>query len=244
MNIFVTSCNSVFFKSCKTLISSCYKFFNNVDKIVIYDLGLTKEDRIYLSSLRKVYVVDYDKDFLDKYPHFSDPRTYAWKTYVLYDITRERGNICVYLDAGACFVGSVDPVIDIVKKDDVLIVGDSHYNYSFTHDECFKITNATEAERNGKHIWAGFQAYASQGRYQSIIDEAFEYAKIKDCIATTERNKHQPHRQDQSLYSILSIRHNAPRSDLSIFGEYRSKKSRSDQIVYAHRNTYFNEDNL
>jgi hypothetical protein len=98
---------------------------------------------------------------------------------------------------------------------------------------------ATPEEINGTQIWAGMQAYKINGKYNNIIKEAYEFSKIKECIEGSVND----HRHDQSIFSILSIRHNCPRQNIRIFGEYRGIIS-PNQVVYTHRNTYNNYEGL
>jgi hypothetical protein len=240
MKILASSCDFRFFEACRTLISSCYRFYPSVGEIWIFDLGLKEEQKKYFKTLKKVVLKEYDKDLVDKFPHFLHPKTFAWKTFIVKELTKTKGDIVAYLDSGACLVGDFSKAISIVEEQDILLVNDSHDLKKYTHETCFNIMNASEKERNSTIIWAGFQMYKAQGRFQNIVTDAFEYAKNKDCIAGDVSI----HRHDQSIYSVLSVRYSAPRQNISIFGEYRGPSISREQIIYAHRNTYHNTEML
>ena len=54
-NAIVTACNSKYFKSCLTLITSLYKHSDkDIDTIYVFDLGLTKEEQYVLLNMKKV----------------------------------------------------------------------------------------------------------------------------------------------------------------------------------------------
>ena len=54
-NAIITACNSKYFRSCLTLITSLYKHSDNdIDVIYVFDLGLTQEEQHILLNLRKV----------------------------------------------------------------------------------------------------------------------------------------------------------------------------------------------
>jgi hypothetical protein len=203
-------------------------------------LGLTPEQVTFFNGLNKVEVKSYDKKFIAEYPHFYHPKTFAWKTYILKELSERSMDNLIYIDSGACFVGDTSKILDVLDTEHILYVGDTHINEKYTHTQCFDIMKATPEEKRSPCIWAGFQAYKTGGKYQNIINEAFEYAKIKECIEGSVAN----HRHDQSIFSILSVRYKVPRQDIQVFGEYRGKNVSSSQIIYAHRNTFHDESHL
>ena len=54
-NSVITACNSKYFRSCLTLITSLYKHSDNdIDVIYVFDLGFTQEEQHMLLNLKKV----------------------------------------------------------------------------------------------------------------------------------------------------------------------------------------------
>ena len=241
-NIFVTSCNSVFFKSCISLITSLHKTsLNTIDKIIVYNLGLKKIEKNFLNSLKKVAVIDYPALVDNFWDGYLNPTTFAWKCFAIKDAGKYGKNI-FYLDSGAIVLRDVKVIYEIVNKNDIFLVGDDHPNKKWTHAKCIEIMNATEPEINDFQLWAGILGYKVNGKYQKLIDEAFAYSKIKECI--TGDRKH--HRHDQSIYSILASRYSCPRQDLRIYGEWISLEKAIEQnsVIYVHRRSYYNNNGL
>lgn len=241
-NIFITSCNNIFFKSCVTLIASLHKTsLNTVNKIFIYDLGLNQIEKKFLDSLKKVEVVDYPPSLNEFWDGYLSPTTFAWKCFAIRDAARFGKNI-FYLDSGALVLKDIKVIYDIIDKDNIFLVGDDHLNKKWTHTKCIEIMNATEPEINDFQLWAGALGYKVDGKYQKLIDEAFTYSKIKECIAGDRKY----HRHDQSIYSILASRYGCPRQDLRIYGEWISLKKAVEQnsVIYVHRRSYYNGNGL
>ncbi|MDW8801313.1 DUF1647 domain-containing protein [Clostridium sp. A1-XYC3] len=240
MNVLATACNSAYFNACLTLIASIHRLsFNDVDKILVYNLGLTEDEKEQLNSLQKVQVMEFNLD--DSYfQEYLTPKQFAWKPYVIKD-AGNYGNLILYMDSGAVTVKNIKCLYDIIENDDILIVGDYHPNYVYTHDKCFEIMNATEEEKQYLQIWAGMQGYKVNGKYQSsYVDEAFKFSKLKDAVFGNHTN----HRHDQSIYSILCCRNRVPRQDIYIYGEWRGINMNPNQIIYAHRRAYSNLEGL
>ena len=73
----ITACNSKYFKSCLTLITSFYKHYEkDIDVIYVFDLGLTQEEQHILLNLRKVEfiprieIMQYTRDVRINFPDF------------------------------------------------------------------------------------------------------------------------------------------------------------------------------
>jgi len=241
-NIFITSFNSLFFKASITLVSSLHKTsIDTIDKIIIYNLGLKKIEKDFLNTLKKVEVIEYPATINNFWDGYLDPTTFAWKCFAIRDAKRFGDNI-LYLDSGAVVLKDLKIIYEIINKDEIFLVGDKHINRNWTHKKCFEIMNANEFEINDFQLWAGILGYKTNGKYQQLINDAFEYSKIKECIAGDRKN----HRHDQSIYSILASRYKCPRQDILIFGEWQSLKKALSQnsVIYVHRRLYYNDKDL
>jgi hypothetical protein len=216
-NILITSFNSLFFKASVTLISSLHKTsINTIEKIIIYNLGLRKIEIDFLNTLKKVEVIEYPAMINNFWDGYLDPTTFAWKCFAIWDAKRFGDNI-LYLDSGALALKDLKIIYEIIDRDEIFLVGDKHINKNWTHEKCFEIMNANESEINDFQLWAGIFGYKLNGKYQQLINDAFEYSKIKECVSG-DRKKH---RHDQSIYSILASRYKCPRQDILVFGEWQ-----------------------
>lgn len=231
MNVLVTACDSLYFSACLTLIASIHRLsFDDVDKILVYNLGLTEDEKKHLNRLEKVQTIDFklDESF---FPEYLTPKQHAWKAYVMKD-SGNYGDLVLYLDSGVVTVKNIKCMYDIIERDDVFIVAGGSENYIYTHKKCFQIMNATEKERNALDICSGMMGYKVNGKYQvNFIDEALKFSKIKDAVF----GSHENHRHDQSIYSILCCRNKTPKQDIYIYGEWRGIKVSPDQVIYVHR---------
>jgi hypothetical protein len=98
--ILITSFNSLFFKAFITLISSLHKTSINIlEKIIIYNLGLSKIEKDFLNTLKKVEVVEYPTMINNFWNGYLAPTTFAWKCFTIWDAKRFGDNI-LYLDSG------------------------------------------------------------------------------------------------------------------------------------------------
>lgn len=229
-----TGCNSKYFEAAKTLVYSCLIYGKtSVNEIHIYNLGLKRQELRELSSLQKVKIYSLPNQLLLTYPHFNNPKNFAWKTYIINNEAKLDFSF-LYIDSGACFVNHINPIIDIIEKDDVFIVNDIYQtNNKWCHSKSLEILEADMEQRNGNQIWAGMQGYKTNGKFNNIPIIAFEYAKIRECIEGDVK----VHRHDQCIYSILTQKYNCPRQDIHTFGEWRGIIN-PNQIIYVHRGQY------
>jgi len=230
MRVFASCCDSRFFEAQLLQIWSIHSIdVDAVDAIRVYNLGLSPREIDFLNGLHKVEVVEFPDWVRGIFDGYLEPGQFAWKPFVIKDAARF-GNLVFYLDAGAMLLRSADRVYEIIERDDVLIVGDSHRNDRWTTEACFQALGATPAERDGLQICAGIQGYRANGRFQRYVDDAFEYSKIREAVFGDRAC----HRHDQSIYSILAHRYGLPRQDIEIFGGWRGVRS-EDQVIVVHR---------
>lgn len=233
-NVIATGSNSKYFRSLKTLIFSVLKYTDeDVSEIHVYDLGLNQVEIKELKALNKVTIYKLPNDLITTYPHFKDPKNFAWKTYVIFNEVQLK-NTFIYIDSGACFVNYITPIFDIIYKNEIFIVNDKYQtNDKWCHQKSFEILDVNDYLKTGNQIWAGMQGYKSNGKFNFIATLAFEYAKIKECIEGSVKN----HRHDQCIYSILTQKNNCPRQDIHTFGEWRGILTK-EQVIYVHRGKY------
>ncbi len=234
-NIIATGCNSKYFNSLKTLLASIFKYGNNIiESIHIYDLGLELNQIKELKCVKKVRILKLPIDLLNQYPHFNDPKNFAWKTYIIFNETKLNSNF-LYIDSGACFVANFQEIFDIIHKDDIFLVQDTNnINKNWCHEISLQILHATNSEKLSFQLCAGIQGYKENGKYNNIAKEAFQFAQNKDCIEGDVKN----HRHDQCIYSILTTRNQCPTQNLYRFGEWRGPINTPNQVIYVHRGQY------
>lgn len=248
----VTAANSRFFESVQTLIASVHRLDDSrgIREIVVYDLGLAHAERERLNSLDLVAVTTYPSEHVS-FPDMMEPGQYAWKwPMLLWTAESTRQPHVLWMDAGAVFWSNPKPIFDRLARDQVFLVEDTHLNRTWTSLECRAILRASEAELDGKQIWAGMAGYKVHGRYFDLLKRCDQYSRIRECVCGTKtysdddfrRTGIRGHRHDQSIASILSQRVSAPRSPIALFGEWRPDHLTTSTVVYTHRGQYRNHN--
>jgi hypothetical protein len=246
MNAIITATNSPYFESLLTLISSIHKYgFEITDKIIIYNLGLDESEINILNGLEKVEIRYFTESEINLHPEFLNGKSHVYKTFCLKDASRKFENV-LWMDSGICFINNFDIMFEKINSDEIFVVGDSHLNRTYTHDDCIRIMRATEDELNSNQLSTGMFGFKSGGKYQEMIDIAAAYSLVPNCC----NGDYQNHRHDQSILSILAKRYGCPQNDIEIFG-YWTDINRNLQtalelgsVVFVHRRGHYDKTNL
>lgn len=245
-NILITATNSLYYESLLTMISGVHEHsVHIVDKIFVYNLGLTPNEIENLNLLKNVEVLEFPENVVSLHPKFMEPKSYVYKIYCMYSSSKLGENV-LWMDSGASPLKSIDIIYQKINEDQIFLVGDIHINRNFTHTDCRKCTSATEDELDGKQLWAGLVGYKSNGFYQHIFDESFKLSLIPGCLDGNQEN----HRHDQSILSILTHRYKCPRQDIDIFGYWtdwnRNLTSAKEvgSVIFAHRRGHNDKKHL
>lgn len=243
-NTIVTAANSPYFESLKTLIASIHKHsFDLIDQISVYNLGLCEEEINILNRFEKVKVLNFDLSL--PFEGYLVPKQHAYKCYCVYNEQFNSKNV-LWLDAGVMLLKDIKEIFDIIDKEDIFLVGDSHLNIRFTKRYCAEVMKASNEELHDVQLSSGILGYKSKGIYQKLIDEAFELSKIEGVVNGDEEN----HRHDQSVYSILASRMKCKKYDIDRYG-YWTDVSRSlqtalknDAVIFVHRRGHYDYSGL
>ena len=227
-----TASNSKFFYSLKTLVSSIHKHSNNfIDKIFIYDIGLSQDELNEISKWSKCVIIKYPPTFK------IEIESRAYKCYARWHATTHSYS-SLYVDAGVMLLQSIENIFEIIEKEHIFLVGDTHLNKDFTHRDCINIMNASDKELNDTQLSSGVFGHKIGGKYQHIIDEAWVFAQNRSCISGNQDN----HRHDQSIYSILASRYGCKKYDIDTYA-YWTDHSRNlntaiecGALIFVHRN--------
>jgi hypothetical protein len=246
-NILITATNSLYFETLKTLIASIHRTsYNIVDKIIIYDLGLEKNEINQIKSWEKCDVFSLDNLISEKpFPTYLYPKGHAYKCFCMIH-PKFLGENILWLDSGAMVLNSIQEVFDIINNEEVFVVGDVHINRNYTKKTCIDIMNASESELNDNQLWSGMIGYKVGGKYEKLFDEAYEFSKIDGCVVGDEEN----HRHDQSVYSILASRYNLKKYDIDIYGYWTDinrnliTAKENNAIIFVHRRGHHDTNGL
>jgi hypothetical protein len=245
-NVIITATNSPYFESLLTLISSIHKNgLNTVDKILVYNIGLTTDEINQLSKLKKVDLITFTDFEINQHPLFLEGKSHVYKCYCLYHASKLSNNV-LWIDSGAFFLKDFKIIFDIINNDDIFLVGDVHINKTYTHSKCIKIMGATESELSDNHLSSGVIGFKSNGKYQKLIDESSYYSLIEGCCDGDYEN----HRHDQSVLSILASRYDCQKQDIDTYGYWTDFKrnlitaTERGAVIFVHRNGLNDKSNL
>ena len=256
--VICTACNDKYFDGCLTLIASIHRnLWEEVDEIFVYNLGLNENNIEILGKIQKVkliYFKDLHQDLVNEFKlntedYIINPKMFSWKPVCILN-SLFYSEYVIYIDSGAVFLENSKELFKMIENLDILMVGDYHLNYEWTHPKCAEILDAQPSELNDSQIWAGMQGYKKGGKYIEFLKKVVYFSQIKECVHGKHSFKYGPgikgHRHDQSIFSILSSRYMCPKQNLYKFGEYRDLKTaiNNKSYVYVHRLRKFNEGGI
>jgi hypothetical protein len=199
--VLITFGTNEYIQSKNRLFQSAKSYF---DKIILYDEG------------------DIDKQFYTaNLKIFRERRGWGywlWKPYLILKtlISLEKNDICFYVDATSIFTSSPNSLIELtsLNKGIVLFKNSHNLNYVWTKADCFNLMGLTgDQYMYGDQVEAGFQIYKKNSFTLSFLKEllsfSINYNIISDSPNITGNNHPQfkDHRHDQSILSLLAIKH-------------------------------------
>ncbi|KAG2393445.1 hypothetical protein C9374_006976 [Naegleria lovaniensis] len=177
--------------------------------ILVYDLGLTQEQRDQVKTWKNVELVPIHFDLLPD--HFRNLITFAWKPLAMY-LALQRFPSIIFLDSGVELWNRLDRVEDILlKKGHFHVVQEGlHTSWKccgtvgeLTHDGSFNYLNLKRADYHSKEMCSGgIQGYIRGAySYRNVLIPTLECAWDEKCI-TPPGSSLANHRQDQSIFSL------------------------------------------
>ncbi|RIA89690.1 hypothetical protein C1645_824452 [Glomus cerebriforme] len=184
----------------------------NKANLIVYDLGLSDEQRKELDQMRmKGYLTKLKLFDWSKYPSFWNIKIargeYAWKPGMIHEISKEYPGIIIWLDSGTKlqrkFLLNLNKFLDdfdgFVSPRSPGVMKDWTYPgvYDYFNDDHTKFDDLPNC--NGASI-----AFDTK-RTQSLIDVWYECALDKNCIAPPGSSR-KNHRQDQALLTYFAAK--------------------------------------
>ena len=198
--VIITASSTSFFPQLLNFIGSLhYHCLHLVNKIIVYDIGLTNYEINYVEQLSKVKV----KTVPPFYTHAFSWCT--WKLWVLKDCAEnENCDAFLYCDCGLQIQNDLSPIFDLIYHHGHAFFhyGNDFLNRDWTTEAVYRKLGLQKSMDFSSQILAGIQGYASEGiAKEKVLDTAFQLAADErmlrpsaDCI----ENRH-----DQSLLSLL-----------------------------------------
>jgi len=185
------------------------------------------------------------------FPDFWEPNNYGWKIWIYNTLVNKealKGSMILYMDAGSVLCRWPTAWMAVVAEHGICCLEDPREeNDRWCGDLFCSRLNVTEAERSAKQIVAGIMCFrAGHPTPVKFFEEAFRYAQDKDILVGPRISgvgtdgKSYGHRQDQSILSILSLRHNIKMFPLDkVYGDHSMRKTfQQGQSIYVHRGNF------
>lgn len=187
--------------------------------------------RLYLNAKDHFHlVIAYGEEDIDPafysahekiFSHLRGWGYWLWKPYFILKTLQElnEGDCCFYVDSTAVFHHSPEILFDLcIKNEGILLFDNStHQNYTWTKADCFNLMALSEEKYvYGRQADAAMQVYQKNERSIQFVTELLSYATnyhiISDAPNITGENHadFRDHRHDQSILSLLAIKHNIP----------------------------------
>lgn len=178
-------------------------------RCVVYDLGLTDEQRDVLLRKTATGPFEYRRFDFAKYPAHFDIRVntgeYAWKPAIIREIAAEHCGQIIWCDAGNILLGPLTMAREAIRRFKIYSPASSGDIERWTHPGCLRAFGIGAGRpilkmqnRNGAFL--GFDAADAEVR--KFIGVYFQCAELKQYIAPPGSSR-ENHRQDQAVFSIL-----------------------------------------
>tara|TARA_B100000579_G_scaffold182641_2_gene148817 strand:+ start:9331 stop:10554 length:1224 start_codon:yes stop_codon:yes gene_type:complete len=203
----VSASDNQFYESLCQLLESINNFESD-SKIIIYDIGLTKDqfDNLNKSKaleLRKFNFKDYP-EFIGERDEFGKLGAYAWKPTIINEVLKEKNDgIVLWLDAGNILTGPLNRLKKVILYNNFYSPLSSGSLSDWCHPKTLDYFNVKGDLYSKPNLTGGLVGLNSSNyEVRELIQKWYKYSNIKECISPegSDRNNH---RQDQSLLSIL-----------------------------------------
>jgi len=181
------------------------------------------------------------------FPDIFEGKHYAWKIYIYNQLAQTKNTMVFYLDAGGFMCRWPSEYLRIAQENDICVLEDTEqYNMQWCSEKCKKIMAITNDELNQHQIVGGIMAFrAGSEKAKIFFAEAWKYAQMKDCVIGEKwlgikDGKPYGHRHDQSIMSILSLRHNLAKYNLqTLYCDKSLRRTFLDKkYLYIHRGNF------
>ena len=189
----------------------------------------------YVDGYLAFYDTDLPSEFVTRNRRlFEDGRGFGywvWKPYVILEALErvEDGDIVVYIDAGNLVIADLQPLVDLcaATSDGVLLFdnrdsnpdGDVWKNSMWTTADCFSFLDAdSPLYTDGSQVDAAYLVLQKRPESVAFVRELLEACQRYELLREppSETGPELPgfveHRWDQSILSILAIRHGVTRA--------------------------------
>ncbi|MEM8758228.1 MAG: FkbM family methyltransferase, partial [Planctomycetota bacterium] len=206
--LIVTSFNAAYFRQGLNLIASLQRLREDAFSfIVVFDLGLTDQQREELARYERVIVADYPEDVRGAFDGYLSPKNYSYKCSAIRAAGEfaSDGDRVLWIDAGVAVLSEIDEIFALIERDGAFFVdhddkpGWPLRNSTFTHPEAARRMGATADELLAPHLCSCLLGYVKAGSQQALIDEAYKYSLDEKVVAWP---KHLPKSEQRTVQQV------------------------------------------
>jgi GR25 family glycosyltransferase involved in LPS biosynthesis len=185
---------------------------------------------------------------VEGFPDLWEPQHFAWKNWICDSLVREaalQNTLVWYMDCASIIVRWPEAwLIETAKAGICMLEDKEQYNREWCHEEFCKALSVIEAEKDAHQIWAGSMMFVCGAPLAwAVFEEGWKWAQKRDVIVgpkwagINQRGKPYGHRHDQSILSILQLRHKVPLLPLETVYNHDSlrRTKQAGSSLYVHR---------
>jgi GR25 family glycosyltransferase involved in LPS biosynthesis len=191
------------------------------------------------------------------FPDMWDPQHFVWKLWIYQELVQEaalQNTLIWYMDAGSMIVRWPDVWLQKAVDNSICMLEDSEQkNEQWCHMEFCARLSVTPEEKAAQQVVGGIMAFLGGARLPwKVFTEAWVYAQQRGIIVGPKWSGVLPdgrpygHRHDQSILSILRLRHKIPVEPLETVYNHESMRRtfKSGAALYVHRGILKEHENF
>jgi hypothetical protein len=205
--VIVTAASANHAHTLQNLVENLSQYKENNILVVVYDLGLLKDQRVSLEAVIEKYPLRFCLETFDylKFPAHCNIKVnagyYAWKPNIVYEVCQRYKGLVLWMDSGNLVHKPLVLLHDIIKIEGIYTNESSGDISKWTHPSTIaflKCPKTNLTNRNAACIGFNYD----KAWVREFVNEWKSYACIKDCIAPVG-SSWKNHRYDQSILTIL-----------------------------------------
>jgi len=224
---------------------------NNMDILIYLGDDVPEESKKkLLEGFPTIHFASLPNIVPDNFKDIFEGKHYAWKIYIYQELANSilyKDKMIFYLDAGAFMCRWPSEYLRLAQENSICVLEDAtQYNEQWCHQTCINKMKITPEELKQKQIVAGILCFRSGStKAKDYFNEAWSYAQERDVIVGEKwsgirNSKPYGHRHDQSILSVLSLRHKLAKyplqnlyCDISLRRTFITNKN-----IYVHRGNF------
>ena len=211
-NIVATAFNNSgeYFISGCTMIEHVLCFSNDVvDQIIVFNLGLSEEEKKTINAYPKTQVVEFTEDPYEGYndcmtdEQTSQSRNHVWKCGAVHHAQQYGKNI-LWIDSGIAPFTNVAKVFEVIKRDGLFFSSDQRWRNDWrTSENYHRGIGLTEEEAGKFQVFAAVLGWQSGGPHQKVIEEIY---RVSLDAETIQNPMMEQGLNEQSLWGLTANR--------------------------------------